>query len=60
MSGKELGVGAHRGGGTMVGWQRDLDAMAVDGGGSSDDCQRCSEVRLRLCESEREVRAELN
>jgi hypothetical protein len=58
--GKEPRVGAHRGGGTTVGWRRDLSAMAVGGGGSSDGCWHCSEGRLWLCESEGEVRVELN
>jgi hypothetical protein len=57
---KEPRVGAHRGGGTTVGWQRDLGATTVGSEGSSDGCRRCSEVRLRLYESEGEVRAELN
>jgi hypothetical protein len=57
--GKEPGVGAHQGGGVMVGWRRDHGAMVVGGGGSLDGCQRCSKVHLRLYESEGEVRAEL-
>jgi hypothetical protein len=43
-----------------VGWRRDLDATAIDGGESSDGGRRCSEVHLWLCESEGEARAELN
>jgi hypothetical protein len=57
-AGKEPRVGAHRGGGVMVGWY--LGMTAVSGGGSSDGCRRCSEVRLWLCKSEGQVRAELN
>jgi hypothetical protein len=58
--GKEPGVGDHGGGGATVGWWRDLSATGVNGGGSSNGCRRCSEVRLWLCKSEREVRVELN
>jgi hypothetical protein len=43
-----------------VGWRRDLDATAIDGGESSDGGRRCSEVRPWLRESEGEARAELN
>jgi hypothetical protein len=56
--GKETRVGAHRGGGAMVGWWRDIGAAKVDGGGRSDDDWRHSEVHLLLHESEREMRPE--
>jgi hypothetical protein len=46
MSGKEPRVGAHRGGGAMVGWWRDLGVTAVDGGGSyADGSARVREMR---------------
>jgi hypothetical protein len=56
--GKEPWVGAHRGGGMTVGWQRDLGASVVGDGGSPDGGRRCPKVRLWLCEGE--VRAEPN
>jgi hypothetical protein len=57
MPGKETRAGAHRGGGTMVGWQREFGATAVDGG-ECPDCGRCCPKELPwLCKSEGEVRA---
>jgi hypothetical protein len=58
--GKELRVGAHRGGGTRVGWWRDFGATAIGGGGSLDSGRRCPEALLRLYKSEGEVKAEPN
>jgi hypothetical protein len=56
--GKEPRVGAHRGGGTTVAWRRDFGATAVGGGVSPNGARHCPEERLRLCDSEGEVRAE--
>jgi hypothetical protein len=58
--GKMSNGAAHRGGGAMVGWQRDINAMAVGGEGRSDGGRRCSEVHLRLRESEGAIGSELN
>jgi hypothetical protein len=41
-----------------VGWRRDIGATAVGGEGRSDSGWRCSEVHLRLDESEGEMRPE--
>jgi hypothetical protein len=53
-------VGAHRGGGAIVGWWRDFGTTAVGSGVSTDGGWRCPEARLQLCESEGGVRAEPN
>jgi hypothetical protein len=55
---KETRVGAHRGGGTAVGWRREFGAMAVGDGESPDGGRRCPEELPWLCKSEGEVRAE--
>jgi hypothetical protein len=43
-----------------VGWWRDFTTTAVGSGVSPDGGQHCPEARLRLCESEGEVRGEPN
>jgi hypothetical protein len=55
---KEPRVGAHRGGGAMVGWWREFGAMTVGGGGSLEGGRRCPEALLWLGKSEGEVRDE--